>query len=336
MKKYLSVIGLLVFVSFTSCSTISVINYDYLEAAQVSFPESVRKVGVINNMPLIVGDEQAMSRTAGMLEGDGKVIAEVLAEEVAASNYFDEVVICDSALCDLTISLKNHQALRKDWRGNVLPLNRINEWTGKLGVDMLLSVERVSIELKESADMSNLLGPPVLDGIISVVMRTYAPNRDTSLMTITRRDTIFWEPGPKLTFTQIVRESSEYAAIMLASYILPSWKEASRYYFDGGMVEMRDAGVYVREDNWEEAYPLWKSVYDKKKKGTQKLRAAFNLALYHEMKAEFEQAEDYLNEALQLAVSESVEQAMIVLYHDQLKKSAEKYRSLSLQMQRFE
>ena len=81
---------------------------------------------------------------------------------------------------------------------------------------------------------------------------------------------------------------------------------------------------------------MWKSVYDKKKKGTQKLRAAFNLALYHEMKAEFEQAEDYLNEALQLAVSESVEQAMIVLYHDQLKKSAEKYRSLSLQMQRFE
>lgn len=41
------------------------------------------------------------------------------------------------------------------------------------------------------------------------------------------------------------------------------------FYFDGGNVRMRDAGVYVRENNWDSAFELWKQIYDKGK-GRQK------------------------------------------------------------------
>ena len=58
---------------------------------------------------------------------------------------------------------------------------------------------------------------------------------------------------------------------------------------------MRDAGVYVREHNWEEAYSLWKKVYDTKK-GNHKMRAAFNLALYSEIQGDFDQAKAYIEE----------------------------------------
>lgn len=44
---------------------------------------------------------------------------------------------------------------------------------------------------------------------------------------------------------------------------------------------MRDAGVYVRENNWDSAFELWKQIYDKGK-GRQKMRAAFNIGLYYE------------------------------------------------------
>ena len=39
--------------------------------------------------------------------------------------------------------------------------------------------------------------------------------------------------------------------------LLPYWVEVERYYYDGGNVEMRDAGVFVREESWEEAAALW-------------------------------------------------------------------------------
>lgn len=335
MKKRLWLVWSMALALFASCSTISSLQYDSLQPAEFSFPESVKRVGVVNNMPRIIADEASMSRTAGLLEGDGKVVAEALAEEIAATEYFDEVVICDSSLCELTLSLKGHQSLRDDWRGNVLSRSQVREWTDKLGVDMLFSVERVRIEVKKSANMSNLLYPPTIDGIISVVMRAYVPNRDTSMLTVTRKDTIFWESGPELTFTQIVKESSGYVAQMLVPYLIPSWKEDIRFYFEGGNVDMRDAGFYVREHDWSEAYPLWKKLYDNKK-GKQKMRAAFNLALYHEMQGEFETATTYLNEAANLAKPETFEAALIASYRSQLAERMTEYQRLRLQMQRFE
>lgn len=335
MKKHLWFVYSALVALLSSCSTINVLQFDSLEPAQVNFPESIRKVGVINNLPQIIADEASMSRTAGFLEGDGKVVSEALAEEIAATEYFDEVVICDSALCDMKISLKGHQTLREDWRGNVLSKGKVREWTKKLGVDMLFSVERARIEVKQSANMENLLYPPLVDAVISVVMRTYVPNRENSLMTVTRKDTICWETNPKLTFTQIVRESSGHVAQMLVPYLIPSWKETSRYYFDGGNVEMRDAGVYVREHNWEEAYPLWKKLYDTKK-GKTKLRAAFNLALYCELRGDFEQAKEYLKVAGELSSPESVEAFVVASYQKEMERLAENYMKVKLQMQRFE
>jgi thioredoxin-related protein len=54
---------------------------------------------------------------------------------------------------------------------------------------------------------------------------------------------------------------------------------------------MRDAGVYLRENNWDEAYSQWKIAYEKRK-GQQKMKAAFNIALYYEIKDNVELAEE--------------------------------------------
>ena len=33
------------------------------------------------------------------------------------------------------------------------------------------------------------------------------------------------------------------------------WDEVARFYYDGGNIEMRDAGVYLRENNWSPTVP---------------------------------------------------------------------------------
>lgn len=333
MKNILYLVLCMAFVAiFTSCKTINTLYFDQLEAGNISFPEEVRRVGVINNMPIIMGGEKELSRTAGVLEGNGKVAAETLAQEIAATGYFDEVVICDSALCDLKVSLKNHQGVRKEWKGNVLSREEANKWLDELGVDMLLSIERIQIELKENTMQGYLT--PVLDGAISTVLRAYVFNRDKPIFRVNKQDTIFWEPNPALTFTRIVKESSEFAASILVPYLLPSWKETARNYFDGGSVEMRDAGVYVREHNWEEAYLLWKKVYDTKK-GQQKMRAAYNIALYYEMQGDFERAKEYIGVASELLKPETVDGVVVRAYQIQLNSLEKKYQQLNIQMKRF-
>lgn len=332
MKKLLE---LVVVVMFSACSTIKTIEFDHLVASEMSFPEMVRRVGVVNNMPLIEASEADLGRMVEGIEGDGKVFTEALAQGIAETNYFDEVVVYDTTLCNMKVSYKSHQSIKKEWAGNVLSAAEASRWIDELGVDLLLSVERIRIEVKEGNMIPGaFVSYPVVDGIITPVVRAYIAGHEHPILSMVKTDTIFWEPEPSLTFKKIVRESSEYAASMLLPYMLPYWKEIRRNYYDGGNVEMRDAAVFLREYNWEEAYPLWKTTYDKKK-GNLKMMAAFNLALYHEMQGEFELTREYLGVAESLASENSVDLVVIRTYKLQLDELQRKYQQLQIQMNRF-
>lgn len=330
MKKiYLGVLVMVLTCFFSSCSTINTIHFDRLEAAQISFPDMVKKVGIVNNMPSVTDNEQRLAEPDIWLEGDGKYAAEALAQQVAATRYFDEVIICDSAICPLKVDFNEGQE-------NMLSMEQVNEWVDKLGVDMLFSLDRVSIHLKKGMAFTDYMQQvPVVDGIIHPVLRVYVPHRNKPFLTISKKDTIYWNPIANLDLSRVVKESSEYSASILLPVLLPYWEEDSRNYYDGGGVEMRDAGVYLREDNWEEASILWKKVYDSKK-GKQKMKAAFNLALYHELQGEFDKAESYIDTAIQLAKPDSFDSVMIQAYQIQLESLAKKHQKLRIQMKRFE
>jgi hypothetical protein len=176
---------------------------------------------------------------------------------------------------------------------------------------------------------------PAVDGVVTSVVRAYLKQREEPLFTIQKTDTLCWELTPKLTFGDVVKDVSRYAATMPIRNLLPYWSEIERFYFDGGNFEMRDAGVYVREQNWEEASVLWKNVYDKKK-GKAKMRAAYNLAVYSEMKDDFEYAKEYLATACALADEGSWEHQLILIYQLKLEEERKKNLRLNVQMKRFE
>ena len=327
MKKNLFLVGLwgiLLFVS--ACSSLQPFSYERLQPADVNFPGQIRKVGIVNNMPPVHQDYKNVNYKSASLEGDGDLAVEALAQEVVAVNYFDEVVLYD-------------KRVRKSASPLELPIPKetADGLIRALGVDMLLAMERVNVELKESMiympEWNNAV--PAVDGIVTSVVRAYLEQREEPLFTVLKTDTLCWEITPKLTFGDVVKDVSEYAASMPIQNLLPYWKEMERYYFDGGNVEMRDAGVYVREGEWEEASMLWKKVYDKKK-GKAKMRAGYNLAVYSEMKNDFEAAKDYLDTVASLAVEQSWEQQLILLYQFKLEEERQKNQRLNIQMKRFE
>lgn len=326
MKKTLLLMSIaLASVLLPGCSTIGFVSFERLQPGDVSFPETVRNVGIINRIPLRTEEERKVEYASNSMEGDGKVACEVLAQGIAETGYFDQVVICDSALW-------------KKGEDSVLPMAVVDSLTQALGVDMLFSFEGVNIQLTESAMLVSELAMPVpaIDGVVTPLLNVYVVKRRQPLFSFVKTDTICWELTPGMKYEQVITEASEYAATLPVNHLLPHWSQLDRFYYDGGNVEMRDAGIYVREQNWEAAAGLWQKVYDGKKKGKARMRAALNLALYYEVQEDFVKAKVYLDEADRLAKEGSSDKRMIGFYRTQLDVQSEKIKQLIIQMKRFE
>lgn len=318
---------LLVGTLFVSCSSLQTISFDQLQAADISFPDMVRKVAVINNMP-VLKTEDGHKVLSAELEGDGKMASETLAECIANVNYFDQVIICDSMF----------RAQDEVPRANVVFSNEeIRKLSEDLGVDMIFSFDRIHIQTKPGvAFLSDFPLPvEVVEGAISPVIRVYMPQRNKPLFVVAKQDTISWQVDPTLSDQKIIKDASEYVASVSVDYLLPHWNEVTRFYYDGGNVEMRDAAVFLRENNWNEACNLWKAAYEKRK-GQSKMRAAFNIALYYEVNDQLEQAREWLENARKLVKAGSTDEQLIAFYSLELENRVNKLSKLKIQMKRFD
>lgn len=324
MNRLAFVVGMLM-VAFSSCTTVQTISYERLCPAEVTFFEQIRKVGVVNNMPAVHQDYAQVNEMPVSLEGNDTLAVEALAQELASADYFDQVVVYD-------------KRFRKSAYPLDLPIPKatVDELLRILDVDMLLSMERVNVVLKDTTMIipEVYVKIPAVEGAVTSVVRAYLQQRKEPLFTIQTTDTLCWEVTSNLTYGDVIQEVSEYAATQPMKKLLPYWSEMQRYYFDGGGTEMRDAGVYVREQNWEEAAGLWKQVLEKKK-GKSRMYAAYNLALYSEMRDDFEGAKEYLDRAASCVKNESFEGQLIEVYRMQLDVLSAQKQALQLQMERF-
>lgn len=323
MKRTLLLINICL-LSLSACTTISTVCYDRLQSAEVCFPDEVRRVGVINN---VIPSKLVSNEAVNVLDGDGDIMAEAFAQAVAETKYFDQVIISDSMGRERT-----SQNIEKGFS-----FNEIDNLIRSLDVDLLFSIDNLYVQLKDNSYVvPGVMTPiPIVDGIVTPIIRAYVHGRSAPLFVVNKSDSIYWEITPSLDIQQIIKESSEFAASIPMRHLLPYWEEVNRYIFSGGCVEMRDANVYVQENNWGMASELWEEIYNHKK-GKTKMQAAYNLAVYYEMQNDFDMATKYLDEALGLSKENSSEKQMMEIFQIQLKTQLIKNQKLKMQLQRFD
>ena len=300
---------------FSGCQSIEQLSIDYMLPAEVSFPSALRRVAVVNNMPPIPDnklileendekkkDETEIARKTKYFNGDGKIATESLAEALANENYFDEVIICDSAL-------RAHDMIPRE---STLSKEEVEKLTQSLDADFLIALENVQMRSIRKIEYLPEWGvyAGTLDLKVYPTVKVYLPQRNGPMVTVNASDSIFWDHAAPsmaqagaglISEKEMLREASEFAGTIPVSHMLPHWKTASRYLFTGGSVNMRDAAVFVREDNWDKAIELWKQTYEKKKKGKQKMYAAYNIALGYEMQDSIHTAEEWALKAQEVA-----------------------------------
>lgn len=346
-----------------SCQSVEQLSIDYMLPAEVSFPATLKRVAVVNNMPsvpdnkLIVKkeeqkkEENEIARLTDYYNGDAAIATESLAKTLAGENYFEEVVICDSALRGKDINPRESTLLQEE----------ADELIRSLDVDFLIALENIQMrsirKISYMPDWGVFLG--TVDIKVYPTVRVYLPNRKGPMVTISGNDSIYWEEagnGEAYVRSRLIKEkemlkqASEFAGTIPVKHLLPHWKTDNRYLFSGGSVNMRDGAVYAKEENWAEAIKLWKQAYDTKKKEKQKIRAACNIALGYEMQDSIDTALEWALKAQALTGEKGENNQkdtaelsgdmfsyylFISSYVNELQKRKEGMTRLSMQMIRF-
>lgn len=186
MAKYTYPLLLLVILSFSSCQTIEELSIDYMLPAEIFFPAELKRVAIVNNTSatpdnnMIATDNSKkanqVSQSIAYHDGDATKTTQSLAEAIAHENYFEEVVICDSALRAKDILLRENQLSKQE----------VNELTEGLGVDFIISLE--NLQLKATRLIAYLPGWNCYQGTIDVkaypTVKVYLPNRNGPMVTI--------------------------------------------------------------------------------------------------------------------------------------------------------
>lgn len=312
-KNLLYCMAAMAILCLNACQSIEQLSIDYMLPAEVSFPENLKRVGIVNNMPdtpdnkLITSSEDSpkneteIARRTDYYNGDPRIATETLAQAIADENYFDLVIICDSALRSKDITPREAR----------LSAEEVTRLTRDLGVDFLIALENV--QLRSLRKISYLPEWRTYYGTVDVnvypTVRVYLPRRQVPMVTVNCSDSIFWDAysGSEIRIhneliaeKDLIRQASEFAGTVPVKYLLPYWQTAPRYLFTGGSVNMRDAAIYVKEANWPEAIRLWQTEYEQKK-GKKKMSAAYNIALGYEMQDSLYAAYDWALKAQKIA-----------------------------------
>lgn len=323
MKKLISFLAIISALVMSSCSSMEFLTLDQLYPSELSFPEEVNVVGVVNNMPARTELKKNILKS-GILDGDGKSATEALASTIADSKYFYQVIICDSALQDKNIP-------------EYLTQDEVDYLSSMLDVDILFSFEKLSVDVQKKDYRVPEWGVviPVISAEISPEVAVYLPGRPKPLMVINPKDTIVFDVESRLSEKILMDEVVKKISSEISKKIVPYWKQVNRVYFAGGGVEMRDAGVYIREGDWEGAREEWLRLYNRLKKGNAKFRSAFNIALSYEMEGDLQKAGEWLEKSSDFVSDNSTEKQVLNYYKKELNERSSVFSKLNVQMNRF-
>lgn len=299
----------------TSCSsiTLGVTEIDQVFPATVSFPEQIQKVGVIDRVNLSVQDHSVNPFYLNSVE-----LSRNIAVKLAEADYFEDVILCDS---DVSTWDKDED--------KIYPLNpvHVQYLCEDLGVDMIIGLERVNSSLVESNYV------PVV--AMESILRLYLPNRERPFRMEVLKDTIMWDIDGLLTYTDARQDMVDYMSDKAAHELTPHWRTIERTFFEGGNVDMRDAAMFVRENNWEKAEEIWINA-SQKAKGKLKEQYEFNIIVAEEILGNVETAYKKCQELESRVIQYSDIYLLANTYSQVLRKRLSDIQTLNLQMHRFE
>lgn len=265
----------------TACLQMRYVTFEQMVPPERYLPAEVQRLGVLNNF-----SENNIVIVNGALEitpCDGDTLMQCVAEAFADEGLFREVVVLDSCLYPVGDTLPH-----------TLTQAEVQQLCRDLDVDMLFVCDFGCVAIEYHGEDVALTYKQYL------VAETYVPNRTKPLHSHIISAVM---PHNAIIEHRMERHLSPTARVLAQLAVqryAPHWAPAERSFYSGFDRRLKDAALYVHEDNWEGALDLWRS-YGTGRKPQQKLVALYNEALYHELHDSLDAALRCLDAAQALA-----------------------------------
>ncbi len=135
--------------------------------------------------------------------------------------------------------------------------------------------------------------------IYEVLFRMYDPIDETIVASEFYKDTLVWEDAARSTqelfqyFTpvkQALAEAGIAAALDFAEKIAPGWREEKRLFYVKGDNNLKSAGTFIDNSQWDQAMALWKETAEEAGSANLKSKAQLNIAIACEIQGNIDDA----------------------------------------------
>ena len=283
LRKPSSFIFSLSILLLTSCSELLYLSVEQLVPPEVIPDQTPRSVGVVSNFSannVIVADDGVV-----VFPCDADSVKEHVALTFANAGILERVVVLDSLLYHPD-STSLH----------TLTQDEVNTLCHELDVEMIYTIDYACITFNPA---ERYVRRPFSAYLCT---HTYTPDTDSlpATRSINKKMLEYWADSAD-DIERIAPQIPSLLAESVVSAYLPSWKERERvYYYDRLCYELREAKVYIEEADWESAARQWHSLTEDKLR-IYRYMAHYNLALYHEMTDDIDEALHSLDLAEDLA-----------------------------------
>lgn len=309
MKKYilLSIFGFII-IGFNSCKMASV-PIDVLKPAEINIPGDYENITVINRSLAGKGSKGG-NFTEGLFSGEG-IHQDRDASFNCVIGFADAVNEAPKYKVNFSEDFELYGLGSDKWP---IPLqwDTIKQITDYYNTDILIALETFDSDTrnwsKNRVDDDGTEYYEGLEVIITAGWRIYDPYKKIIIDQNSFIDRKVWEKHSDSqssarrnlpTKREAVNEGGAYAGYMYATRISPTWATENRVYFRKGNDQMKQAHLYIRKNNWKNAYELWSDACNDENSKTAAY-ANHNLAVYYEFKDDINKALEYAYKANEL------------------------------------
>ena len=283
-----------------SCTELMFLSVEQMLPPEAVFEHAVRSVGVVSNFSQ--NNVVAMNDNAIILPCDVDTMKNQVAQVFADAGCMERVVVLDSLLYHPDSTTLN-----------ILSQTEVNALCHELDVEMIYSIDYACLTFNTTAqNVSHSLNAYLCSHI-------YIPDCDSMPgLSIPDKETLNCAIDDVKEIDGLIPQIPHLLAQSAIAPYLPSWKKRERvYFYDRLCYPLREAKVYVYENNWEAAAEQWRTLAASRWR-PYRFMAYYNLALYYEMTDRIDQAISSLELAEEVAATHSIDTSLLNQYREVL------------------
>ena len=296
-----------------SCASIySVVEFEVLEPATVSLPENVQQLLILNRAP-ISADAFERKDIQG-LEYRELIMLDTLIVKNIQRGLLNVLRESPIERFHRPLWLDDRRKGTKFLEDLVLTRREVEDICRENGGDAILSLESYSMDYERHIKRypgSDVTRTAYYEISSIINWSIYLPGSPRPFDSYTMIDTLFFtevQDGDLIRYyhtSEILTEAFNVSGKKYGRYLVPVWNRATRTLYKGKENALREAARLTNQGNWDSAYIIWEELSDSSD-STAAAKALYNMAVYHELEDQLDQANELIEEALSLDTLEMI------------------------------